>query len=1760
MLKFVRNVVFGLLFCVAPAAQMFAQLHPLPGSKSQAAVNCTGCPGNNAQGQANDGLPTYPYGSPIVDHTGRYVDSVNTASFQNLGMRTARAQLIRVAPDRRGNVPPRIYIQMGSAIGAYSLDTFFSTKLPGGMVGIETIIRGIMGFGRTPPEKILKWDQFLYPEGPDTGWRVPFQDGQDRLSDFDFDDRGNVYAACFAVFGWGIVKDDGKTDGSHLAKVAQMIPGGNDGEPARYPKTLDDRSGVTPKSIVTFKSGSKYYAIVTDKFSSAALWDVTDPANPRLSTTKPGAQWAMKKWDRDDATGRLAYVGADSRLYIFDYADYVTGGPALVEQTSTTGAFVDLAFDESSNLWAAEGTNNIWKYAPAGNDFTATKYSPYGGRTFNPAVMHAHNGFLLVAGIDRSAGAVYDLQLLKLESTGPRLVDVDGFFRKYYHSAPTGYAEPGSYRGIQADVQVVKSNSKTYVMYSLFGLGDVYEIEGSDSISIKMKNNTFGTPNPNAKSTAEGPYAGDTVTFHAPSSNAQVTYDVTWDFGNPEVGTSQNQGINKSTQDISHQYSALATAAAITPPKTIRAVTVQDSSIGSQYILNLKVPTPRIGISGITAPITIAPTNLEVVAGQTFNDASDGSIEGHYGTWTIDAVPTKLPPNGTISVGGVGPHTLSFQAAYGKYDGTFNGTSPYLPSPISFSYTVRPFKATLKPPTADATNVTFSATPNVTSDVTVLTATTWTITWTFTPGGTATAAPTTQTQTVAIGTVPNFVIPKSQVTAGSTVSVQAAVDLLGLAPIAQQYASVTDTMTLVTPDPAVTIAGCANAGSPCKFTATSISGATMSDWTFAWTLKLNGAAVKTGTSNPFEPAVTAPGNYTISLKVTKSIFDTTVDKPLTVAGTLCAPLPASHQVAINKSGCGSSCAPGTTVTFSPSFNGYTKQNCDSFSWTFGSGEGNATGESVSHTYSNPGSYTVRMTMTNTNGSIVEETTVTISGGGTDPGNICTAPTTASISYGGSPSGCATGGTCRTTDNITFTARRGANSLQTCDTVNWTFSDNTTSTLRTPVKSFSTPGTYTASMYITNSKGTSQTATQTITVTPPQTGSCTTAPGLGNFAITYAGPSSGCTNINAAECQPSEAISFVSQSFYYTPASCDNYEWDFGDGSPKVNTRNATHAFSASATYAVKLRVYNNAGSSTYSKNVKVQGVVATKPIPVITATSFPATGIKGRVVTFTATSDKANTTAWTWSFGDGTPNDTSQAGETKVSCTVTHTFANKGTFTVRASGRNSEDVPAAPVGTVQATIVISEAPPIPEYRYLLPVAAHTAGQGGSAWRTDVQIYNPDPQVSEAKPLVMDASFKGVTYPLHMIKATHIYEDFLGMLLAQQKDDSGPIIITTKSAMTPPQIWTRTYTQTAHGTFGQFIPAIRLDTAGGAGAVMEGKYYLSGLRHDSRYRTNVGFLNPNAAAINATVTVFDDRHLAIKQFTRALQPFQLDQFLLKSVVDTLPTDRPFSLEIEVPVGQWVVAYASYIDGFSNDPVYLQAVRDSDVSSVDFTTMIIPGVGHIGAWRSDVTIFNPDTSAVQFDLRYYDTAGNKVAEAPGIVLDPFKFLQYDDVLKQGVFGSAPDGIGTLKIVATTPVPNARYPMAFARTYNDDGANGTFGQGISAFGAARPNVRPNKPALLAGVRNTPDYYTNIGLVNLSDVEVTATVKLLDPITGAEAAAIPYTLKANESLVGQFNGFGNITSGTFKIEATGNVWAFCSVIDRRTKDPEYVPATPLQ
>ena len=1745
-MKFWSKISIVLLTCVAFVTPASAQFWTMPGKGTP--VPCSTCV------EPAKGKLTYPFNAPLVRHVGRYLDSSSTGNYQNAGMRTLRARSVRVYPDQN-----RIVIWTGETVSIFQLDTFFTSTLAKSLVPANKafLIRPSNGWDRlgNPYEKVLPPDQYFYSEAKDSEWYVTHPDSQRMLNDFDLDDRGYLYVAT-DQFGWGLARDEGRTDASHVAYVTQV------------------RAPFEENALFSIKSGSKYYAVLSDESSELLIYDVTSPqiirppvaSDPRwippTALRRTSKSDAFMAWARDDATQRVAVVNIDAKVRVYDYSAYVAGRPPVYTYDIPSGKKVlDLAFDESGVLWLPQttsglGSNVLVRLAPTGNTYTPRSFDVYGG-SFSPEVIDASSGYVSLLGLTADG---YDSVLLKVQNGEPQQIDVDNFYRKYYSRAPANYTaldfqSPSSHK--IGDAEIVEYGNKTYLMFSAGGLGDVFELEAGDSISISQVQGGFGTANPNAQSTEDGPFYGDIVKFKA-STNTTNDYTINWDFGNPASGTANaaSSGLN---QEVSHQFTGYDTVAEVAAAKTVSAVVATDASISDERNVTLKVPKARIGVPGRSVALTQENrTDFDLVLGDQFTDASDGVVEGHFAEWVIDGVTTRKLPDETMDVGILGQHNLAFVANYGKYNATtFAAAQPFRSTINNITYNVKPFVATILPPVSSGTGYVFNATARVTTIPAALTATQWTVTWTLSSASSAdnvsTEAIETQAETVAVGTIPSFTVPKLPSPDGKILKLQITVDAASV-PTAT-FATYTTQMKLSIPNIAVTKNGCLNAGEPCTLTASSASaGGSTAGWQLAWVVKRGSTTVKTGDSTSVTFTPSEAGSYVATVRETA--YDVAVDFPFSVAAQTCGPVPAQDALTITTD-CGNSCVAGTPIRFEASVFPVYFQACDTYTWDFGDNT-TGTGRSPTHTYTSNRAYTVKLTIKNNNstaGTGTYQRTITLGGSSNPPDTSCVAPVGINITYTGNK-GCGPGVACKTDEQITFVGRRVASNLLSCDVATWTFDGSQTSSAKSPKFTFTTPGTHTVSLVVSNTFGTSFPAEATVTVVQGDSGSsCNGTVPEGVLGMQFEGANSNCGNGMTTPCQLNETITFTASAIGYAFQTCDRFEWNFGDGSPVKTTRQATHTYTTARNSArVTLKVYN----SSAPQGVTVSGdvlftTVNEEPAPVLGYAGFPASGSKGVPVTFTVNSN-INATGWSWDFGDGTV-DNSQAGVIGKTTSRAHTFANAGTYNVRVTARRSST--STNTGFAIGTITISDTP---EYRYLLPVVTHIGGQGGSVWRTDVQIYNPDPNVSATKPLVMTATLRDITKTLHIADSTYIYEDF--MKAFSSGDDSGPVMITTNSEFAP-QIWTRTYNQTEAGTFGQFIPAIRLDAAGGGSAAGTGNYYLAGLRANVRFRTNLGLVNPNAQALPVTVTVYDDLKIKKAQFTRTVQPYQLLQFNLAAAdaAPDLDPDHPFSVQLAIPDGQWLIAYASYIDGGSNDPVYMQAVRESDLSSPDFSSGVLPGVGHVGAWRSDVTIFNPNADTLVVDLAYYDGSGVKTGQASAVPIRAGEFLQYDDILKQGVFGNLADSLGMLRVTVTSYDEDTLFPMMFARTYNDGGAGKTYGQGIPGFAAARANVKPGKPALIPGVRKNAKYYTNIGLTNVTNGEVTVSVKILDPGTGAVIRETSFPLKALESIVAPNISLEGRENASIRIEVTGgDVWAFASVIDAGTSDPEYVPATPLQ
>jgi hypothetical protein len=464
----ISRLLSALLVCLLAAGHAAAQLYVFPGRKSASPTNCTGCTGTNAN------LPTWQYERPLFAHAGRYVDSTTTGNIQDLGMRTVRARQIRVNEDRN-----RIYVALGEAIGAYTLDTWFATHLRrpmGTMSDLQTTGARISGRAPGPLEKVSVPQQFFYAEmNSSSGWITGFQDAQEILTDFDVDDRGNVYIGTH-YFGWGISYDDGFANGSHISYRFQEQP------------------AIRPVTVFAFKRNSTYYAVISEIVRSAGayvLYDVTNPEVPKnpILRNKTGKvqddKYGITAVAKYPAGERLGFINTDGHVRIYSYEGFVKDEAPLADYTPASGKrFSSVAFDDDGRLWIAESseqieTNVLHRATPNGNLYTKQTFDVFGG-VFSPDHLDVSTGYLAVGGrsmLDGVNGG--DMRIFRIVNGSLVLMDDGGFFRRYYHLAPAGYADPGIYTAMHS-FRLVEQGGKTFLVYSARGLGDVYELGSNE--------------------------------------------------------------------------------------------------------------------------------------------------------------------------------------------------------------------------------------------------------------------------------------------------------------------------------------------------------------------------------------------------------------------------------------------------------------------------------------------------------------------------------------------------------------------------------------------------------------------------------------------------------------------------------------------------------------------------------------------------------------------------------------------------------------------------------------------------------------------------------------------------------------------------------------------------------------------------------------------------------------------------------------------------------------------------------------------------------------------------------------------------------------------------------------------------------------------------------------------------------------------------------------------------------------------------------
>ncbi|HCK81604.1 MAG TPA: hypothetical protein DIC59_09080 [Candidatus Competibacteraceae bacterium] len=218
-------------------------------------------------------------------------------------------------------------------------------------------------------------------------------------------------------------------------------------------------------------------------------------------------------------------------------------------------------------------------------------------------------------------------------------------------------------------------------------------------------------------------------------------------------------------------------------------------------------------------------------------------------------------------------------------------------------------------------------------------------------------------------------------------------------------------------------------------------------------------------------------------------------------------------------------------------------NITGHSWNFGDGT-TSTAQNPAKTYSSPGTYTVKLTVTGAGGSNTATKTNYVSVSVPTASNPPTAAAPVA-SFSASP----TSGTTSTSVNFTNT------STGSVTTWSWNFGDGTTSTAKNAIKTYANPGTYTVKLTATGSGG-SNTATKTNYI------SVSAAAPAASFSAT-----------------PTSGPAPLSTTFKNTSTgTITSYSWNFGDGTTSTSA-NPTHTYSKTGAYTVSLTATGPAGSN-----------------------------------------------------------------------------------------------------------------------------------------------------------------------------------------------------------------------------------------------------------------------------------------------------------------------------------------------------------------------------------------------------------------------------------------------------------------------------------------------------------------------------------------------------------------------------------------------------
>jgi PKD repeat protein len=334
-------------------------------------------------------------------------------------------------------------------------------------------------------------------------------------------------------------------------------------------------------------------------------------------------------------------------------------------------------------------------------------------------------------------------------------------------------------------------------------------------------------------------------------------------------------------------------------------------------------------------------------------------------------------------------------------------------------------------------------------------------------------------------------------------------------------------------------------------------------------------------------------------------------------------------------------AENETIYFNASQSNDPDGTIESFDWDFGDGT-TGKGETVTHKYGSSGSYTVLLKVTD------------------DDGNIDTASQTVSVGDNQSPvaSFFYTPSNPVVNQVIQFNATESHDPDGTIVSYQWDFGDGTPGAVGVLVDHhFSSKGTYTVYLRVTDNSGNTDSASQTITVSDNQSPTA-------SFVYSPTNPVVG------------DRVHFNASESTDPDGTITSWDWDFGDGRHGSGVE-VNHPYSDAGTYTVVLVVTDDSGNTdSGSKTITISAA----GMPIASFKILTANPKINTDVDFDASESNdpdGTIDSWFWDFDDG---------KTGLGKTITHQFSSARDYTVVLIVTDNDGKTARTTRTVTVTL------------------------------------------------------------------------------------------------------------------------------------------------------------------------------------------------------------------------------------------------------------------------------------------------------------------------------------------------------------------------------------------------------------------------------------------------------------------------------------------